>query len=71
MHDDDVDDDIDRLDPDWDDVPPELREHHLERVFVIDQDGVEAATLVVTPGFWGHARRRREQREQLDDDDAA
>ena len=53
----DVDDYIDHLDPDRDDVPPELLEHEGERVLLIDEHGVADGTLVVIPQFWAHGRR--------------
>jgi hypothetical protein len=51
------DDDIDRLDPDYDDVPEALLAHEGERVFLLTEDGVMDGTLVIVPSLWGNARR--------------
>jgi hypothetical protein len=58
-------DDLPR-DPDWDDVPEELRllaGLNGGRVLVLDEDGVGPATLVVVPSLFGHARRLREHED--------
>ena len=55
----DLDDDMPR-DPDWDDVPEELRllaGLNGGRVTAITEDGVGPAQLVIVPGMFGHARR--------------
>lgn len=49
-------DDLSHLDPDWDDVPPELAARDGTQVLI---DG-EPGTLVVAPGLHGHARRLRD-----------
>lgn len=62
------DDDDEPRDPDWDDVPAELADHDGEVVEIIEPDGsYSKAMIVVSPGAFGDARRRREG----DDSDGA
>jgi len=44
------------LDPDFDDVPPEL----LAIAADPEQDGSGMTTVVIVPGLFGHARRLRD-----------
>jgi hypothetical protein len=63
MHcvDSDVDDYIDHLDPDRDDVPPELLAHEGQQVLLwVDGEPPMPGTLVICPQFWAHARRLEE-----------
>ena len=50
------------VDPDWDDVPEELRllAGLGNPVTVICEDGVSQDALVIAPGLFAHARRLRE-----------
>ena len=54
--------DIDHLDPDWDDVPEELRllAGLGNPVTALCEDGVSQDTLVVVPSLFAHARRLEE-----------
>ncbi len=55
------DDDLLPLDPDWDDVPPDLAALNNQVVTVIDADGVTTTEfLVIVPSLFAHARRIRE-----------
>jgi hypothetical protein len=51
-------DDLPR-DPDWDDVPTDLKIlAGLDKpVIVVEPDGVSRDTLVIVPGLFAHARR--------------
>jgi hypothetical protein len=52
-------------DPDWEHVPDELRRLDGKPVKLLTDDGVESGVLIVRPGDFGDAARKR------DDDDAA
>ena len=54
------DDNIDRLDPDRDDVPEELLAAEGQLVRLWTDEGPVEGTLVIVPQFYGDARRRAE-----------
>jgi hypothetical protein len=59
-------------DPDWDDVPLALEALaglNDGRVTVIEPDGVSSDVLVIVPGLFAHARRIKEARGWVAEDD--
>ena len=60
------DDELRELDPDWDDVPSELRQTDGQTVKIEGVDRatgervVETGALVIFPGDFGDAKRRQE-----------
>lgn len=59
-----TDDELLPVDPDWDDVPMELRLlAGLGPATVICEDGVSRDQLVIVPSMFAHARRLREDAE--------
>jgi hypothetical protein len=54
----------DALDPDWDDVPEDMRQIGGTTYLVhVDEDGkqIELATHAAAPQLWAHSRRLQEQ----------
>lgn len=56
----------DPLDPDWDDVPEDVRRRHLQTVLDVDvdEDGNETIGVAIhttSPHLWARARRLRER----------
>ncbi len=62
-------------DPDWDDVPLALealaRQNHGHVTLIDPEDGVGPAELVVVPGLFAHARRIKDARGWVAEDDHA
>ena len=52
------------VDPDWDDVPEQLRDRDDGELIVVDEDGVSQGTLVILPEAFARARMIREDRER-------